>query len=96
MTTPPATPPAGPTVACSRCSRAAAPALPKPPLYGPMGREVLARVCADCWADWQRTEVMVINELRLNFMDPEAQDVLTKHMREFLVLDPPAAAEPSA
>jgi Fe-S cluster biosynthesis and repair protein YggX len=90
-----ATPPtASATVACSRCGRAAAPALPKPPLYGPMGREVQARVCADCWAEWQHQEVMVINELRLNFMDPEAQDVLTRHMREFLVLDPPAAATP--
>ncbi len=79
------------TVACARCGRAAAPALAKSPLYGPMGREVQARVCADCWAEWQHNEVMVINELRLNFMDPEAQEVLTRHMREFLVLDPPAA-----
>jgi Fe-S cluster biosynthesis and repair protein YggX len=31
---------------------------------------------------------MVINELRLNFMDPAAQDVLNRQMREFLLLDP--------
>ena len=56
--------------------------------------EIAARVCADCWAEWQRAEVMVINELRLNFMDPAAQEVLHRQMREFLVLDePPAAAE---
>ena len=30
---------------------------------------------------------MVINELRLNFMDPGAQQVLEKHMREFLSLE---------
>jgi Fe-S cluster biosynthesis and repair protein YggX len=29
---------------------------------------------------------MVINELRLNFMDPRSQEVLTQHMREFLGL----------
>jgi Fe-S cluster biosynthesis and repair protein YggX len=31
-------------------------------------------------------EVMVINELRLNFMDPEAQETLDRHMREFFGL----------
>jgi len=31
---------------------------------------------------------MVINELRLNFMDPASQEILEKHMREFLMLDP--------
>jgi Fe-S cluster biosynthesis and repair protein YggX len=33
-------------------------------------------------------EVMVINELRLNFMDPGAQETLNKHMREFLFSPP--------
>jgi len=32
-------------------------------------------------------EVMVINELRLNFMDPKSQDVLVEQMREFLCLN---------
>jgi len=82
------------TVHCVRCERPDAPALPKPPLRGPLGREVQERVCADCWRDWQQTEVIVINELRLNFMDPAAQEVLDRHMREFLRLDPPAAAAP--
>ena len=84
------------TVACAHCGRPEAPALPKAPLYGPQGKELLARICADCWAEWQRAEVMVINELRLNFMDPEAQEVLTRHMREFLSLDPPAGEAPPA
>lgn len=30
---------------------------------------------------------MVINELRLNFMDPESQEILARAMREFLTLD---------
>jgi Fe-S cluster biosynthesis and repair protein YggX len=51
---------------------------------------VQAGVCADCWAEWRRSEVMVINELRLNFMDPASQDILNRHMREFLHLSAPA------
>ena len=49
-----------------------------------------ANVCADCWGEWGRAEVMVINELRLNFMDPASQEILNRQMREFLHL--PAGA----
>jgi len=30
---------------------------------------------------------MVINELKLSFMEPSSQEILTAHMREFLGLD---------
>ncbi|HEX7181005.1 MAG TPA: oxidative damage protection protein [Thermoanaerobaculia bacterium] len=72
------------TVHCARCGRPEAPALPRPPLPGKLGGEIREKVCADCWSEWQKMEVMVINELRLNFMDPGAQEVLNRHMREFL------------
>jgi len=32
-------------------------------------------------------EVMVINELRLDFMNPRAPQILNQHMRQFLMLD---------
>jgi Fe-S cluster biosynthesis and repair protein YggX len=80
------------TVPCLRCDRASAPALTRPPLPGALGRDVQARVCADCWQEWIKGEVMVINELRLNFMDPGSQEILDKHMREFLHLPPAAQA----
>ena len=79
------------TTTCSRCLREA-PALAGPPFPGALGEEIAAKVCADCWAEWQTAEVMVINELRLNFMDPKAQQVLAGHMREFLAL--PSDEEP--
>jgi Fe-S cluster biosynthesis and repair protein YggX len=87
-TDPPAPPPPAADFHCVRCGRAGAPRLRRPPLPGAAGREVQAQVCADCWAEWGRAEVMVINELRLNFMDPAAQEVLNRHMREFLHLPP--------
>jgi len=34
---------------------------------------------------------MVINELRLNFMDPAAQTTLNRQMREFFLFDPPGS-----
>jgi Fe-S cluster biosynthesis and repair protein YggX len=74
------------TIACARCGREGE-ALAGPPLPGPFGEEIARRICADCWAEWQRVEVMVINELRLNFMDPASQDLLIAEMRQFLGLD---------
>ncbi len=79
-----ATPPTA--AACCRCQRTDAPALTRAPLPGAAGREIAANVCADCWAAWTSTEVMVINELRLNFMDPAAQERLNREMRTFLHL----------
>lgn len=73
---------------CSRCNRTSG-RLEKPPVPGPAGQEVLQNTCAACWGEWERMEVMVINELRLNFMDPQAQAVLVQHMKQFLMLEEP-------
>ncbi|MDX1503158.1 MAG: oxidative damage protection protein [Thermoanaerobaculia bacterium] len=73
-------------VTCRRCLREDAPALARPPQPGELGRTIQESVCADCWAEWEKAEVMVINELRLNFMDPRAQQILAEQMREFLAL----------
>jgi Fe-S cluster biosynthesis and repair protein YggX len=72
------------TVHCVRCGRPEAPALTRQPYPGKLGAEIRERICADCWAEWQKMEVMVINELRLNFMEPAAQETLSRHMKDFL------------
>ncbi len=77
------------TIQCTRCGRQA-PRQATAPYPGEFGEELTSRICADCWAEWLQAEVMVINELKLNFMDPHAQDVLAQQMREFLGLDPAA------
>lgn len=74
------------TLTCVRCRRDA-PRLDAAPVPGATGSEILERICRDCWTEWQGMEVMVINELRLNFMDPRAQQILDQHMREFLALE---------
>ncbi len=76
----------GETFACARCG-AEGPRLERPPFGGALGLELADRVCATCWAEWRRVEVMVINELRLNFMDPAAQEILADQMKQFLALD---------
>ena len=69
-------------VQCTRCARDA-PAIEGGVFYTPaLENELKAHVCGDCWNEWQRAEVMVINELKLNFMDPQALPRLIAQMRE--------------
>lgn len=75
-------------VDCARCRRSA-PGAENVTWGGSLGEEIRAKTCNDCWDEWLKAEVMVINELRLNFMDPAAQDTLIRHLREFLALDAP-------
>lgn len=76
----------GTEIQCARCGRTA-PAVASVPYGGALGEAIRTKTCTDCWKEWEKTEVIVINELRLDFMDPKSLDILTKHLREFLVLD---------
>ena len=78
------------SIKCGRCNKESL-AIPSAPFPGAMGLEIQAQRCASCWGEWLQAEVMVINELKLNFMDPASQGILTGHMREFLLLDAPPA-----
>ena len=77
------------TVNCVRCHQDK-PALEAPPYPGDLGEEIVAKICNDCWNEWLQAEIMVINEFRLNFMEPGANEILVRHLREFLALDQPA------
>lgn len=74
-------------VHCSRCAQDK-PGLSRAPYPGELGRQLVAHVCAECWEEWSQREVMVINELRLNFMDAGAMDILAQHIRDFFFLPP--------
>jgi Fe-S cluster biosynthesis and repair protein YggX len=72
-------------ITCSRCGAVTEP-LPQPPLPTAAGKEVHARVCPACWKEWLGVQVMLINEYRLNLIDPQARTALERQMREFLNL----------
>ena len=79
-------------ITCARCQQTR-PAVAKVPYSGDLADELFARICESCWSEWEKVEVMVINELRLDFMDPRAPDILVQQMREFLCLDEPSAGQ---
>lgn len=74
-------------ITCRRCGHVAEP-MPAPPMPGELGEKVRGSVCAACWQEWLRMQVMIINEYRLSLADPQTRTILTQHMREFLNLEP--------
>jgi Fe-S cluster biosynthesis and repair protein YggX len=46
-----------------------------------------------CWDEWKETQVKLINEYRLNVVDPKHFERLMQEMRTFLNLERDAAVD---
>ena len=73
--------------------------LPDPPMRGPVGAYIYANFGQDTWREWIGMGTKVINELRLDFSNPEHQNVYEQHMLEWLgvtgdEIDAAATADP--
>ena len=77
--------PSGDTVSCCHCSQNA-PKMDERPFKGELGEKVLAHVCEACWKEWIGMGTKVINELQLDFSNPEAGKTYNSHMIEYLQL----------
>jgi Fe-S cluster biosynthesis and repair protein YggX len=74
-------------ITCTRCGQAGDP----PPAHrvaflGSAQKQVLEGICSNCWKEWEGMEVKVINEYRLNFMDPEHREAIKRACTQFLGL----------
>lgn len=74
-------------ITCARCGTTAE-ALAQPPMPTALGREVHERICPACWKEWMGVQVMLINEYRLNLVDPQVRSQLEAEARRFLNLAP--------
>jgi Fe-S cluster biosynthesis and repair protein YggX len=72
-----------PDVTCKRCGQTRA-GFERPPFPGAIGARVQNEICQDCWNQWTRQQMMLINHYGLNLMDPQARSFLTKNMEAFL------------
>ena len=71
------------TVTCARCGQTRA-GFETPPFPGPVGARVVAEICQECWGQWLKQQMMLINHYGLNLMDPQARAFLTRNMSAFL------------
>jgi Fe-S cluster biosynthesis and repair protein YggX len=70
---------------CVRCGKTGeAPPAHRVPFTPEAKAKVLESVCSTCWTEWEDMEVKVINEYRLNFLDPEHRAMLQRACLEFL------------
>ena len=73
----------GRTVHCIKFDREAE-GLDFPPWPGDLGQRIYENISKEAWALWLQHQTMIINEYRLNAMDPKARELITKEMEKFL------------
>jgi Fe-S cluster biosynthesis and repair protein YggX len=71
------------TVFCQKLGRQL-PGLESPPWPGELGQRIYANISAEAWAQWEDRMKMILNEYRLMPWQKEAQDLVARHMEEFL------------
>ena len=54
-----------------------------PPLPGPKGQWIFDNVSQQAWTEWQIHQTRLINEKRLNLLDPETRKYLTEQMDRY-------------
>ncbi len=58
--------------------------LERPPYPGALGQQIYEQISSQAWQTWLAHQTMLINENRLNLMDPQAREFLQKEMKKFL------------
>lgn len=59
------------------------PGLDRPPWKGELGKRVYENVSKDAWKLWLEYSKMVMNEYRLNPLDPNSQKIMEEQMEQF-------------
>lgn len=60
------------------------PALAFQPYPGALGERIVKEISANAWQMWLAHQTTLINEYRLNLLDPEARKFLSTEMEKFL------------
>jgi len=67
---------------------------------GELGKRVFENISKDAWQQWMSRQTMLINEYRLNPLDPKARKMIEEEMEKFLFggdsAPPPGFVPPSA
>ena len=57
--------------------------LAAPPYPGELGQKIFDNVSKQAWQEWMQRQTMLINEYRLNVVDPKAREFLEQEMEKF-------------
>lgn len=59
-------------------------ALDAPPFPGQLGVKIAEQISKPAWQLWLKHQTMLINEYRLNLLDPKSRTFLQTEMQKFL------------
>lgn len=69
-----------------------------PPYPGELGQRIFENISKLAWEQWQNHQTMLINEYRLNMLEPKSREFLETEMTNFLFgggsEKPPGYVEP--
>ena len=51
---------------------------------GELGKRIFDSISKEAWAEWQKKQTMLINEKKLNMMEPSDRKFLEEQMEAFL------------
>ena len=74
-------------ITCSRCNQQKEAVVNTAFYRGKLREALRANACQDCWGEWIQMQMMIINEYRLNLMDPKTDGFLEKQVLAFFKLD---------
>ena len=69
-------------VKCAKLGREL-PGLDRPPWKGEIGKRVYENVSKDAWKMWVEHSKMLMNEYRLNPLDPNSQKIMEQQLEQF-------------
>ncbi len=58
--------------------------LTRAPYPGPLGQRIFESICVEAWQQWLKHQTILINENRLNVLDPKSRQFLEIEMQKFL------------
>ena len=70
------------TVYCVKLGKEAE-GLDAPPFPSELGQRIYDNISKEAWQEWLSHQTMLVNEMRLNMMDPQAQQYLMQQMEDF-------------
>ena len=68
---------------CARCGQKNEP-LGYAPVPTELGQRVAEEICGDCWKEWQKKQMQLINHFGLDVSNPESHQFLFDNMKIFL------------
>ena len=78
---------------CVRCDRPDREPLARPPFPNELGTRLVAEICTECWEEWKKHQMLLINHYGLNVREPRARDFLVTNLRSFLFAEGEGEAE---